>query len=150
MSVADFLQTVFGLAVKYLGTLATFARILAEAAERAPDLLAFVIAGVQSAWDFIAALKDSGASEEEIEATKDAARENLVTASMDKFHGSGKVFSESYVRVLVEAAFQGQKAVKLGPAAELSRDDLARAKGYLKSSDIDLAMQTYPQLFGIK
>jgi len=150
MSIIDFLSMAVQLGIKYAGTIGFFARIVADLAAQAPDLLKFILEGVQKAWDAIQAMLDGGASEEEVAAAKVDAREGLVQEGLAEFHGSGNVFSEAYIRTGIEAVFKIWQVFKLGPSNIHVQEDLARNKGYLKSPDIDHAIKTYPLLFGIK
>jgi len=150
MSIIDFLSTAVQLGIKYAGTIGFFARIVADLAAQAPKLLEFILEGVQAAWDAIQAMIDDGAGDEEIAVAKSDAREALVQKGLAEFHGSGSAFSEAYIRTGIEAVFKIWQVFKQGPSHINVQEDLARNKGYLKSPDIDHAIKTYPQLFGIK
>ena len=86
----------------------------------------------------------------EIAEAKAHAREGLVQRGLAEFHGSGSVYSEAYIRTGIEAVFKIWQVFKQGPSHIQIQEDLARNKGYLESPDLDIAVKTYPQLFGIK
>ncbi len=88
-------------------------------------------------------------TEAEADKAKEEAREAIVTATKAEFHGSASLIPEPIIRIIYEyivlSKYNGNR----------NHDKIKRAiaKGYIDGKipdEVDMAINTYPQLFGYK
>lgn len=98
-------------------------------------------------------LFDKKEAEEGIPATKEeklAATDEIVMMIQTKYHGSGSLISESWIRAIVALFVDVIKAMRYGE--NTARNEKAVLKGYMSTSeDVQRAAQTHAgfKLFGV-
>lgn len=97
-----------------------------------------VVKWVMQQMDMLQPLIDKGSL------NPDDAREKIVTAGLDRFHGSGPVVTAGMLRALIENLHMIRKAVRIGKDPYIDKEALAVSKGYIKSDDLDLARKAMP------
>lgn len=76
------------------------------------------------------------------EATGEQAREAVVQASLQRFHGSGPVIAEQDIRTIVEQYVKIAKARRM--EFDNSREVIAVQKGYVKQTELEKVRLAWP------
>ncbi|HEC64968.1 MAG TPA: hypothetical protein ENI23_06735 [bacterium] len=129
-------------------TLLIISEFLASAALHFPTLIEYLYEGVTKIFDLKDTLLAQGAPKEQVRDTIEVARDDLIAATLEEFHGSGPQISIMFIKQIIEGIVALGKAERYGVAHFQDRDVRARDLGYLVSPDLELAKRTYPLLFG--
>lgn len=76
--------------------------------------------------------------------TGDMAREIIVEAGLEEFHGSGPSVTAGMLRSIIDNLHMVMKTGRFGSDPYIDREALAVDKGYIKSEDLAMARKAMP------